>query len=221
MADKTDAQRLSDIKEMLKRAKPKDEVSLVELAAIWGTTKPRFVNKRAEIADFPEPMRVEKNAHIFPLKAALTAMKNYLERHQNESAAKAALRDRLIGVGAAKKTADNVVDNLSVTELVKLNQLAFDLEERERKKRIYIAAAEVERLASMIFSEISNFLSNLSKRVDPHGRLPGAIRKHIDSMATKVLLSIHGRIKALLQADADNQAGHTTDGKARRGRVRR
>src|SRR3546814_4013008 len=74
MADKTNAQRLIDIKAALKAAKPKEVTTLEELAGLWGTSKQRFVTKRREFAGFPDKIAVEGNTHRYRLVPCLKAL---------------------------------------------------------------------------------------------------------------------------------------------------
>src|SRR3546814_12308789 len=80
MADKTNAQRLIDIKAALKAAKPKEVTTLEELAGLWGTSKQRFVTKRREFAGFPDKVAVEGNTHLYRLVPCLKALLANLER---------------------------------------------------------------------------------------------------------------------------------------------
>ena len=214
--EKSNAKRLIDLRAALKVAKRNDKLELKALAALWGTSKARFVNKRDEMGEFPDP-EVDGNRFLYPAIPTLKAMIAYITRHEADDAHKQQLMERLVSKGGKQ----SLLQGLPVAELIRMNVLATDIEERERKQRLYIAAAEVERVAGAIFSKISNLLSNLSKRVDPHGRLPASVRKLIDEQASKLLLWVHAEIKGVLKADADNGPGVSKARGARKPRARR
>jgi hypothetical protein len=201
----------------LSAAKPKGDLSLTDCAALWGVTKPRFVNKRAEIADFPEMSRVEGNAHFYPARAALKAMIAHLERHANVRLARANSAARLIGRGAhAEALAQH-----TPAELATLNRLRADIEHDERMQGIYTPIADQQQTAGEVFSELSEFCSTLSNQIDPHGRLAPDIRTAIDSKAHEALLKFHARMRGLLSGDALHRGIGTADRKTRQSRTRR
>lgn len=214
--DKTDPERLIDFKAKLKTAKKTDEAGLREFAAMWGVSKPRFVNKRAEIADFPDPVRKQGNTDVYLLIPCLKAMIAHLERHKTAQVEKAVRQKKLTPRAAAEN-----VESLPVADLVRLNTLAADVEQREREQGLYIPAADVERVAGFVFSSLSNLLSNLAKRIDPHGRLPAATRKLIDDEGHKQLLSLHAEIKRLVKPDADPRRSRVAARKTGGARARR
>src|SRR3546814_567188 len=98
MADKTNAQRLIDIKAALKAAKPKEVTTLEELAGLWGTSKQRFVTKRREFAGFPNKVAVEGNTHLYRLVPCLKALLANLERHQAAMQSRAKRLSELTGI---------------------------------------------------------------------------------------------------------------------------
>ena len=214
MADKTNAQRLIDLKAALASAKPKDVLSLADCAALWGVTKPRFVNKRAEIADFPDASVIEGNAHFYPAKPTIKAMIAHLERHQQAQADRVKSQARLIGKGRHAE----VLAQHTPAELATLNRLRADLESDEREQGLYCPIAEQQQVAGEVFSELSEFMSTLSNQIDPHGRLAPDVRTTIDSKAHEALLKFHARMRGLLSGDAlhpGTRAPDRTSGKPR------
>jgi hypothetical protein len=198
MADKTNNQRLVDLKAALKVAKKPDMLSLAACAALWGVTKPRFVNKRAEIAGFPDGVPGKGNSLDYPAIATIRAMIAHLDRHQSENAARVKRQARLIGGGRAGEA----LAMHTPAELATLNRLRADLEQDERAQGMYVPIAETQQVAGDVFSELSEFCSTLSNQIDPHGRLAPEIRTTIDSKAHEALLKFHSRMKGLLSGDA-------------------
>jgi hypothetical protein len=199
MPDKTNAQRMVDIKAMLDTVtKRTDTISLDDCAALWGVTKPRFVNKRKEFAAFPAPVAVEKNAHLYPAKKALQSMLDYLERHHRAQVERVQRQARILGGNAASV---EMLAHYSPAEIVQLNRAAADIAQREIEQGNYVPVAQVAAVAGEVFSEISGFMSNLSNLIDPHGRLTPEIRGLIDSKGHERLLALHRRMKDLLSDD--------------------
>lgn len=218
MADKTDSKRLVDLKAALKKAKPKDLIKLEECASIWGTSKQRFVTKRREFVDFPEPTEREGNAFLYPLRPALEAMIAYIERHQQANTSKAKRLGELIGID---HMAEHMAGGFSVAELAKANQLAADLEQRQRDQGLYGSLTEIQRVCGLVFSEISELVSNLPNIVDPHGRLAPEVRDTIDKKGHEQLLRTYGNMKRLLAPDALDVTPRKETGKSRKAPVRR
>lgn len=209
MADKTNAQRLTDLKAALAVAKKTDMLPLAACAALWGVTKPRFVNKRAEMATFPEGIPGQGNSLDYPAIKAIKAMIAYIERHQKDRETRAASQARLIGRGARAEA----LSQHTPAELATLNRLRADIEHDEREQGLYCPIADQQQIAGEVFSELSEFMSTLSNQIDPHGRLAPDVRVAIDSKAHEALLKFHTRMKGLLSGDAL----HTRIGTANRG----
>ncbi|MET0373962.1 MAG: hypothetical protein ABW128_06855 [Rhizorhabdus sp.] len=214
---KTDPQRLVDLKAALKTAKPKDTYSLQEVAALWGVSKPRFVNKRAEFAVFPEPI-VNGNTHLYPAREAIKAMIAHLERHQQAATERARRTAALIGGGTAT---EEMLMHYSPAEIASMNRTQADIEQRERDQRLFVHMSDVEQVAGSIFSILSDFASGLSNRLDPHGRLAPELRAMVDTNAQLELLKAHREIKGLLENDAVGGATGAAPRKAASPRARR
>ena len=220
MADKTDSKRLVDLKAALKALGRKKNplISLDDCAALWGVTKPRFVTKRKEMAGFPDMVERDGNAHLYPAREALKAMIDFIERHQAASTSKAKRLGELIGTD---QMAEHIAGGFSIAELAKANQLAAELEQRMRDQGLYIRVDDVQRVVGMVFSEMSETLSNLSNIVDPHGRLDPSVRTLIDTNAHELLLRTHRNLKGMLSPDAVDDANRKPAGKPRKARIRR
>jgi hypothetical protein len=199
MAGKTDAKRLVDLAAALKKAKPKDVVTLETLSAIWGVAKPRFVTVARNFIDFPEPVGKEGNAYLLPAQKCFRSMIDYLKRHQEASKSRATRLGALIG---SDQMAEHMAGGFSIAELARANQLAAELEQRQRDQGLFIPAADVQRTIGLVFSEISEFMSNLSNLIDPHGnRFSPALRSAVDTAAHEQLLRVHGQLKGMLSPD--------------------
>lgn len=218
MADKNDTQRLTDLKAALKAAKPKDLIKLEELASLWGTSKQRFVTKRREFIGFPEPTEREGNAFLYPLKPALQALIANIERHRQASTSRAKRMGQLVGID---HMAEHLHGGFSVAELAKMNQLAAELEQRQRDQGLYLPLIDVQRVLGLVFSEMSELLSNLSNLVDPHGRLPPEARALIDKHGHEQLLRMHGNLKGMLSANALDGSTGSPAGKPGKAPARR
>lgn len=217
MADKTNAQRLIDLKAAAATAKPKEVLSLAECAALWGVTKPRFVNKRAEIAGFPDASVIENNAHFYPAKATIKAMIAHLDRHQQAQVARVNSQARLIGKGA---NAEALAQH-TPAELATLNRLRADIESNERNQGLYYPVGEEQQMAGLVFSEIQERNMTFSNRCDPHGRWPPEIRAAIDRVAQEDLLFLHSTLKSRLSGDALHTGTRAANRTARKPRTRR
>lgn len=213
---KTDPQRMRDFKALLPRLKPEDEFSLGDLAALWGVVKPRIVNKMKSFTDFPSP-RAEGNKHFYPARESVQAMLDYLEGHQAAAVEKAKRNAKLLGVQDLEAS----MLNYTTAELVQLNRLQIELEQRAHDQSQYVAVSEVSQIAGVIFSEISEFMSSLSNDIDPHGKLDPGIRQLIDTKAHERLLKLHSQMKALLTDHVDEGTDRPAAGRSRKPRARR
>jgi len=220
VADKTDSKRLVDLEAALKALGRKKAplISLDECAALWGVTKPRFVTKRKEMAGFPDMAERDGNAHLYPAREALKAMISFIQRHQTANAAKTKRLGQLIGTD---QMSEQMVGNFSIAELAKANQLAAEIEQRMRDQGLYVRVDELQRVVGMVFSEVSETLSNLSNLVDPHGRLEPETRTLIDTNAHELLLRTHKNLKGMLSPDAVDTGNRKPARKPRKAPARR
>lgn len=219
MAGKTDQRRLTDLKVALKAAKPKDALTLEDCAALWGVTKARFVTVAKNFPKWPDKVGQEGNKHLFPAKKAIQSMIAYLERHQkNEQKRTSELQEM---IGGADQMAETFAGGWSIAELAKANQLAAELEQRQRDQGLYVPIAEVQQVIGSVFSELSEALSDLANVVDPHGRLPAETRALVNSHSHEHLLSIHGKLKGMLSPDVGRTRDKATAKKPRKPPARR
>lgn len=201
MADKTDSKRLVDLKAALKRVKKGQTISLADCAGLWGVTRPRFVQKRAEMAGFPDMVERQGNAHLYPARDAIEAMIAHIDRHQRANKSKASRLGALIG---SDQMAEHIAGGFSIAELARANQLSAELEQRQRDQGLFVPVVDVQRTIGMVFSEISEFMSNLSNLIDPHGnRFTPALRAAVDAASHEQLLRVHGQLKGMLSPDVE------------------
>lgn len=219
-----DARRLNDLRAALKRVKADDWLSLDEIALIWGTQKSTFVTTRKHMPDFPQPERAPKNmgldpkAYVYPARAALEAMLAYATRHDNLDRAKAERTAVLLG---QRRSTGEAPPLHKVSELQMLNRMAAEIEARERAQGAYVASADVAAVAGEVFSEISEFFSGLSNKIDPHGELAPDLRMRIDDLAREALLRFHARMKDMLETDAVAETNRDQANRAGKSRARR
>lgn len=214
---KSNSKRLVDLKAALKKAKPRDTIDLAGVAALWGVSKQRMVHKLKDVVDVP-PYTVEGNRHLYPAKKFIQALINHIEGHEKASKARQARQRELIGGTASEIESE---EEFSVQELVRMNQLAADIEQREINQGKRCLMSDVEHSAAIIFTPISQLLSNLSKHIDPHGKIDAKIRAKIDEAAKKALLQCHADIKRELQADVEPETSRRAPGRTSQTRTRR
>ena len=219
MAGKNDEKRLLDLKAALKAAKPRDRVTLDDCAALWGVVKARFVTVSKNFPNWPDKVAVEGNKHLFPAKKAIQSMIAYLERHQKNEKHRASELQQMIG--QTDQMADQISGNWTIAELAKVNQVAAELDQRQRDQGLYIPIDDVQRTVGLVFSEISETLSDLSTLVDPHGLLEASTRAMLNENAHKLLLASHAKLKALLSPDVGREPNPKPAKKPGKPRTRR
>lgn len=217
MANKTDSKRLIDLRAALKRAKQNDLTKLEDLAALWGVTKPRFVNKMKEFHYFPEFVEKDGNAYLYPARSCIQAMIDYLTKHQEATASRA---KRLAALVGDDRFTNQMNEGLPVADLARMNQLDAEVEQRQRDQGLWVHILDVQRVVGMAFSEISEFISNLSNAIDPHGHLPPGHRSLIDTNAHEQLLHLHANLKEMLSPDAVDVGTGKPASKPRKARSR-
>lgn len=220
MGAKANPNRRGDIEAALKRAKPADWMSLEDLAYIYGATKGPFVTAKKNMIGFPPP-KLQGTAHIYPARKALKAMLDYEARHDKASAAVEARRKALLHGTAKRRDAAATAESIPVRDLAVISRLAAETEERERAQRLYIPASEVALVAGDVFGELSEFMADLSNKVDPNGLLTADLRAAIDTQGARALAGFHKRMKAILTADAVAGTDRSADGGGSRPRPRR
>lgn len=210
-------QRRNDIRYAQRRIKGGEKLTLTELAMIWGTSKARFVTVREAIDGFPAYEKAKTgNEHLYPAKEALDAMLAYEMRHDAARKDKALRQARMIE-GKKRRGAAPVVA-LPADEMLKINRLATEAEEREIRQRELLWAADVQRTYGLIFAKISTFIASLRSSIDPNGELPAEMGTKLDERGREALLGLHGDIKGLLSGDGNGRStprNRKTSGRAR------
>jgi len=212
---KTDPQRRVDLAAALASAKPGERWDTQECAAIWGVSKPRFVNKYVEFPDFPDPEK-DGNRHLYDKVGVIKSMLAYLDRHQAASLERAKRHAALLGGDEMEEA----LKRYTPQEIIHLNRLQTEMDQRAIAQGLYVPVTEVSAVAGAVFSEISEFMTGLSNKIDPHGKLDPNLRKLIDTNAHSRLLQVHNRLKALL-ADAVDGTPAAKARSARKPRLRR
>lgn len=204
MARGTNLERVQDIQRASKRAKAGDQLSLAELALIWGVGKGAFVNVRERMGGFPDPTPGPGNSLLYPAVDALKVMLEY------ETRADAAERERqtraaaILGMrgGRGRRKKDEV--HLPPSELLKLSRLRAEIEQRERDQGLYVLRSEVENLFGDVFGVQSEWLGQLSLKCDPNGLWDPEVRAAVDEAGRECLLLIHAELSDMLPEDADS-----------------
>lgn len=212
--------RRADITAALKRVKPNDMLSLEDLANIYGTTKGPFVTAKKRMPGFP-PATLAGTSHIYPAQKALRAMLDFETRHDAAAETRAQKTAVMLGQIQKRRTDEALNASIPVRDLMVINRMAAELEERQRIQREYIPAAEVAFVAGEVFSELSEFMAGLSNKIDPNGLLDPTLRKMVDDAGAEKLLGFHRKMKNILNADADSGSPRAKDAGARPARVRR
>lgn len=210
---KTDTQRLVDLKAALKTSKAKDLSTLEDFAALWGVTKPRFVNKLKEFARWPDYVEKNGNAYLFNRVDCLKAMIEHIERHKVVQGDRAKRMGAMIGTD---QMAEHIAGGISIADLARANTLAAEIEARQRDQGLYVPIAEVVATVGAVFSEISEVLSNLRDHIDPHGKLAASTGALIDKKGHETLLALHAKLRKFLSPDALDEATRRPAGKSRK-----
>jgi hypothetical protein len=227
--------RRRDLEAALKRAKPKDEISLSGLADLYGSSKQNFVNVLRNIEkrfDMP-PWREEEGTrqHLYPARAAIDVLLKWEKRNDAAHAERAKKTAAILGKAAGnrpKKSDSSAGEDalLPIGDMISLNRAMMLTEERERDQGLYCPLSDQAATAGRVFSLVSSFLSNLSANVDPNGLLPAEVRAVIDEGGHRTALKMHAEMKDMLSGDAiprqrGGKGSRGATGRARRTRSRR
>jgi hypothetical protein len=212
--------RRADITAALKRVKPSDMLSLEDLANIYGTTKGPFVTAKKRMPGFP-PATLAGTSHIYPAQKALRAMLDFETRHDAAAETRAEKTAQMLGGIQRRRDKEAVNASIPVRDLMVINRMAAEIEERERTQREYIPASEVAFVAGEVFSELSEFMAGLSNKIDPNGLLDPGLRKLVDDAGAEKLLGFHRKMKNILNADANAGSPREAPARARQPRARR
>jgi hypothetical protein len=195
-----------DLQAALKQFRKKgDTIALQDLATLWGVTKARFINLRAQIADFPEPVGKDGNALLYEAKPALEALLRYETRNDGVTAAKASKLAKILGATAGE--ADDSL--LPPSEMLALARARAEIQKQLLEQGTLVLFADVQETMAGVFGFLSNIHSKLSDSVDPNGRLPGPVRATLDRLGNDLLLRIYKDLNDMLADDVDRDASRT------------
>jgi hypothetical protein len=213
---KSSVARRADLKAALKRFKKGETITLDDIARLWGVTKPRFLNIRNDIADFPEPIGKQANALLYDAKPTLECLLNHETRNDQAVAKRSSKVARILGASKADEE-----EPLPPTEMLALARAGAERDKRLREQGMLVKFTDVQQVASEVFGEMSSTLSKLSDLVDPNGKLPAHVRDLVDGGGKDVLLRLYNRFNDMLGGNADLNAHPAAANRARPHRARR
>lgn len=221
-------QRRADLAAAIKRANPRDVISLGGLADAWGTSKSNFTNTLRLIErQFAMPPYTPgpQGVHMYPAKKALKVLLAYETRADKQSKTIQARMDAILGKG--KKPAGAPQEAMiPLSEMAIASRVMIETEVREREQGLYTPISEQARVAGEVFAGLSAFLSTLHISVDPNGKLPEPVRALVKAGAHKENLRIHKLMKDMLSGHAIPNTGRpkkagSANGRAGRAQARR
>lgn len=219
--------RRRDFERALANVQPDDEVTLVDLTALWGGTKANFSNVRAQITTmfgWPAPREGDRGTLFWPAKESYEQVLRYLSRNDEAAAQRAAKINALLG-----RDQDSDASVLPVSELAQLSRVRAEIEERERQQGAYAPLADIAATAARVFGLMSSTLGTLEMQADPNGKWPTDVRKAVHKAGTDLLLRIHAEMKDMLSGNvasghSPSKRSRATGGRSRKtqkGRARR
>lgn len=210
--------RRADLATALKRFKKGEQISLQDLAFLWGVSKARFVNVRNEITDFPDPVGKQGNGLLYNAREAIEALVRHDKRNDQVIASKSSKVRRILGASAADAEEDAP---LPPSEMLALARAGAEVDKRLREQGTLVKFSEVQEIASEVFGELSNVLSKLSDSVDPNGRLPGTVRTLLDGQGKDLLLRMYAKLNDMLDDHVDVVPDRAVPARKRPNRPRR
>jgi hypothetical protein len=200
----TNLDRVRDIQAALKRAKPGDELSLAECAMIWGVSKGSFINRREQMAKFPNAKPGAGNSLLYPAQAALRAMLEHETRADEAERERQTRAAAIMGMsgGRGRRKVEEVF--LAPSEMLKLSRLRAEIEQREREQGLYAPIADLRNLLASVFGTLSETLGRLELKADPNGLWEADVRQAVQAAGRECLLLIHAQVSDMLGPDADN-----------------
>lgn len=213
---KSSIERRADLQAALAQFKTKREtVTLQELADLWGVSKPRFINLRAQIRDFPDDVGKDGNALLYQAKPAIEALLRYETRNDQATAAKATKIARILGSPAPEQEGA-----LPASEMLALARARGEIQKQLQDQGLLVKASEVQEIVGEVFGILSSTLGTLSDSVDPNGKLPGPTRSLLDQLGKDLLLRTYRHLDKVL-GDVDGDTGSAAPARARPARPRR
>jgi hypothetical protein len=208
---KSSIARRADLQAALKQFRKKGEtIALQDLATLWGVTKARFINLRAQITGFPEPVGKDGNALLYQAKPALEALLQYETRNDGVTARKASKIARILGATASEPDDDM----LPPSEMLALARARAEIHKQLQEQGLLVLFADVQETMADVFGFLSNILNKLSDSVDPNGRLPGPVRGTLDALGNDLLLRTYKDLNDMLADDVDRDTSRTTPARA-------
>lgn len=217
---KSDSARRADLERAIAQTTRGETISLIDLSAFWGVTKARFCNYRDEasrVVNWPAGKTVNQQL-VYPRLQVLKAMQAYLTRNDAVQAERQAKFSRLMGQTSEGGAPSSGGDMLPPSELLKIDQLASNLEARKVRNGELIRREDVTAAAGKVFSLLSRRLANLGTQADPNGKLPGDVRDKIEKTGHALLLRIHAEMKDMLAADVEPEPDRTPAPRKRTGK---
>lgn len=196
----TRLERRKGLARTLKRVKDGEEISLEQLALLWRVTKPRFVNVKAQIPDFPNPSSKDgtTGALNYPARKALETLIAWEHRDDRVEAEKVSRHRRLLGASEDEEPPEDEVI-LPPSELLKYDQLSTSLQRREIEQGNLVRTADVSARAAEAFSILSGVCGSLANAADPNGLWDAEVRASVDLAGRDVLFRVHEQMSALFR----------------------
>lgn len=217
---KSSTQRRADVQAALKhfrKAKDKD-VTLDDLALLWGVTKARFLNVVRPIPDWPEPKGKRGNQHIYDAVACLESLLAWETRNDQAESGQRAKIAKILGRQSAGDEPDST---LPPSEILKLARARAEIEERLIAQGHLHLASECEATTERVYSIISAPLGNLAQAVDPNARLPASVRETLLKLGRALNLRIYDELRDMLGGDVDQRPSRAKTPRKRTDRARR
>jgi hypothetical protein len=198
---KSDQQRRIDVAEAKANysRRRKALVTMDEIAAVYGLTKPAMHNLHKTVTGFPEWTERKGNTHFYPAYKVFTSLLAYLERNEKMAAAQAAQFSELVRPPTAG-------DGFEVQPMTASEQLkALDLRQRlidEAVDQGHLHRADhCAAVSDRVFTKISTtFGRNLADAMDPNGRWPGWLREDVTERGKQLVLQCFAEMKDMLTA---------------------
>lgn len=201
---KSDAQRRADLEsaKVQYRRRTRAMLTMDEIAALYGLTKPAMHNLHKTIPDFPESVDKKGNAFFYPAYKAVVALLAYVKR--KEVAEKSAARAFQEIVAPAHTIGDDQTPPLTAGEQLKAYELRQKIIDEEIDHGTLHRADQCAAVSDKVFSEISRtFGSNLADTIDPNGKWPPELRTAVDEAGEALVLRCFGQMKHMLTAGGD------------------
>lgn len=184
------------------RRRTRAVLTMDEIAALYGVTKPAMHNIHKLVPDFPEFVDKKGNAFFYPAYKVVVALLAYVKR--KEVATRDAARSFQDIVSPDHSAGDDQTPPLTAGEQLKAYQLRQNIVDEELEQGILHRADKCAAVSEKVFSEISRtFGSNLADTIDPNGKWPPELRTAIDEAGEALTLRCFGHMKHMLTVGVD------------------